>query len=85
MRDAITKSLQQVESPGGFCTRHTVPFDDLVLEVEGVGRVRFPLGPGTARALSQAGHPSRFGRRDKTLCDKSVRDSSSISRSNVAD
>jgi hypothetical protein len=83
MREDITQALAKIETSGSFCTRRTLPADDLELQVKGVGAIRFPVSPTKARQLRKVARPSRFGRRDKTLYDKSVRDSWSIARSNV--
>jgi hypothetical protein len=48
--------------------------DDLGLEVEGFGRVAFPVTPAKARKLLGLGQPARFGRGEQTLTDPDVRD-----------
>ena len=54
--------------------------DDLSLEVEGFGRVRFPVTPAKARKLLGLGQPARFGRGEQTLTDPDVRDTWEIPR-----
>ena len=39
----IGELLSKVGSPGTFACRRTAPADDLLLEVRGVGRLRFPV------------------------------------------
>jgi hypothetical protein len=48
--------------------------DDLSLEVEGFGSVKFPVTPARARKLLGLGQPARFGRGEETLTDPDVRD-----------
>jgi hypothetical protein len=52
----------------------TARTDDVSLEVEGFGRVKFPVTPGAARKLLSLGRPARFGRGEKTLTDPDIRD-----------
>ena len=40
--------------------------DDLSLDVEGFGRVKFPVTPAKARKLIDLGQPARFGRGEET-------------------
>jgi len=40
----------------------TARMDDLRLEVDGFGRVQFPITPAKARKLVGLGQPARFGR-----------------------
>ncbi|HEX7161929.1 MAG TPA: hypothetical protein VF223_11920, partial [Trebonia sp.] len=48
--------------------------DDLGLEVEGFGPVKFPVTPAKARKLIELGQPARFGRGEETVTDPDVRD-----------
>ena len=57
-----------------FSTELTARLDDLSLEVEGFGPVRFPVTPAKARKLLGLGQPARFGRGEETLTDPDVRD-----------
>jgi hypothetical protein len=47
---------------------------NLDLDVVGVGRVGLPLSPAQAKQLSGLGRPARFGRGERTLTDRQVRD-----------
>ena len=47
---------------------------DLVLDVEGIGRVGLPLSAAQAKELCGLGRPARFGRGERTLTDRRVRD-----------
>jgi hypothetical protein len=48
--------------------------DDLALEVEGLGAVKFPVTAVRARKLIELGRPARFGRGEETVTDPGVRD-----------
>jgi len=52
----------------------TAKTDDLSLEVEGFGHVKFPVTPAKARKLLGLGQPARFGRGEQTVTDPDVRD-----------
>src|SRR5579859_33683 len=58
----------------------TAPMNDLRLEVEGFGLVRFPVTPAKARKLIGLGQPARFGQGEETLTDPDVRDTHEIPR-----
>src|SRR5579864_3629214 len=58
----------------------TAPMNDLRLEVEGFGPVKFPVTPAKARKLLGLGQPARFGRGEETLTDPDVRDTWEIPR-----
>ncbi len=63
-----------------FSVELTARTDDLSLEVEGFGHVRFPVTPAKARKLAGLGRPARFGRGEQTLTDPDVRDTWEIPR-----
>jgi hypothetical protein len=63
-----------------FSTELTARLDDLSLDVEGYGPVRFPVTPARARKLLGLGQPARFGRGEETLTDPEVRDTWEIPR-----
>jgi 2-oxoglutarate-Fe(II)-dependent oxygenase superfamily protein len=62
------------------CVALTARADNLILEVEGFGPVKFPVTPAKARKLIGLGQPARFGRGEETLTDASVRDTWEIPR-----
>ncbi|WP_437745403.1 2OG-Fe(II) oxygenase [Sorangium sp. So ce1504] len=76
----IATALAAVEPEGTFATELGCSGEDLHIEVEGVGPIRFPISAATARKLCSVARPAPFGRRDKTLLDTSVRDSWEIGR-----
>jgi 2-oxoglutarate-Fe(II)-dependent oxygenase superfamily protein len=72
-RDRLARTLRG-DAQTAFSVEVTARPDDLSLEVEGFGRVKFPVTPGCARKLLGLGRPARFGRGEETLTDPDVRD-----------
>ena len=72
-RDRLARTLRG-ETQAAFSAELTAKMDDLNLEVEGFGHVRFPVTPAKARKLAGLGRPARFGRGEETLTDTDVRD-----------
>src|SRR5579863_10361648 len=72
-RDRLGRTLRG-EAQSAFSVELTAKTDDLSLEVEGFGRVKFPVTPAKARKLLSLGQPARFGRGEETLTDPEVRD-----------
>jgi hypothetical protein len=59
------------------------PSKGLQLTVRGVGRIRFPITPATARKLCEVARPAPFGHRTKTLLDRRVRDTWEIASDDI--
>src|SRR6266487_2933306 len=78
-RDRLARTLRG-EAQAAFSVELTARVDDLSLEVEGFGQVRFPVTPAKARKLFGLGEPARFGRGEQTLTDPDVRDTWEIPR-----
>ncbi len=57
--------------------------DDLHLEVRGLGLLALPLPDAQARQLCRLAKPARYGRGEKTLLDRRVRDTWEIPTSLV--
>lgn len=72
-RDRLGKALRG-DAEAASSTDLTVRMDALTLDVEGFGRVKFPVTPAKARKLVTLGKPARFGRGEDTLTDPEVRD-----------
>src|SRR5215472_2977237 len=72
-RDRLARTLRG-DTKTAFSVEVTARADDLSLEVEGFGAVRFPVTPAKARKLLGLGRPARFGRGEETLTDPDVRD-----------
>ncbi|MEC3957611.1 2OG-Fe(II) oxygenase [Nocardia sp. CDC153] len=54
-----------------------------MIEVDGVGAIRFPVTPEQARGLCEVARPARYGLREQTLLDANVRDTWEIPRDRV--
>ena len=72
-RDRLARTLRG-DAQTAFSVELTARTDDLSLEVEGFGPVKFPVTPAKARKLLGLGQPARFGRGEETLTDPDVRD-----------
>ncbi|HEY2331931.1 MAG TPA: 2OG-Fe(II) oxygenase, partial [Acidimicrobiales bacterium] len=72
-RDRLARTLRG-EAQSAFSVELTARMDDLNLEVEGFGHVKFPVTPAKARKLLGLGQPARFGRGEETVTDPEVRD-----------
>ncbi|WP_169813373.1 2OG-Fe(II) oxygenase [Nocardia vaccinii] len=75
---AIGEFMRSVRPPGSFVARRTAWAGDLAIEVEGIGRLRFPVTPAQARQLRDITRPARYGLGEQTLLDPSVRDTGEI-------
>jgi len=80
----IGRQLARIESSGSFATRLSVSSGDLHLEVKGVGEVRLPITPSTARRLCAVAKPARHGFKDETRLDPKVRDTWEIAESRIS-
>jgi predicted 2-oxoglutarate/Fe(II)-dependent dioxygenase YbiX len=78
-RDRLAKTLRG-EAQAAFSVELTARTDDLDLEVEGFGQVKFPVTPAKARKLLGLGQPARFGRGEETVTDPEVRNTWEIPR-----
>ncbi|MGH3203338.1 MAG: 2OG-Fe(II) oxygenase, partial [Streptosporangiaceae bacterium] len=72
-RDRLARRLRG-DTQTAFSVELRAKTDDLSLEVEGFGHVRFPVTPARARKLLGLGQPARFGRGEETVTDLDVRD-----------
>jgi predicted 2-oxoglutarate/Fe(II)-dependent dioxygenase YbiX len=72
-RERLARVLRG-DAKSAFSIEVTARSDDLSLEVEGFGRVAFPVTPAKARKLIGLGQQARFGRGEQTLTDSDVRD-----------
>ena len=72
-RDRLARTLRD-DAQAAFSVELTAKTDDLSLQVEGFGPVKFPVTPAKARKLLGLGQPARFGRGEQTLTDPDVRD-----------
>ncbi|RPH53426.1 2OG-Fe(II) oxygenase, partial [bacterium] len=81
--ERIGEILGTVGSPGCFTARRTATADDLQLEVQGLGQISLPVSRAQAERLCRLARPARYGRGEKTLLDRRVRDTWEIPRSRV--
>ena len=80
----ISRQLAEIAGRGKFATRRTAAANDLDLAVRGVGEIRFPITPGTARKLCAVARPARHGFKDETRLDKRVRDTWEIAKTRIS-
>ena len=78
-RDRLARTLRG-DAQAASSVELTARTDDLDLEVEGFGPVKFPVTPAKARKLLGLGQPAQFGRGEETLTDPDVRDTWEIPR-----
>jgi predicted 2-oxoglutarate/Fe(II)-dependent dioxygenase YbiX len=78
-RDRLARTLRG-DAQTAFSVEMAAKTDDLILDVEGFGRVKFPVTPAKARKLLGLGRPARFGRGEQTLTDPDIRDTWEIPR-----
>ena len=72
-RDRLARTLRG-DAQTAFSVELTARTDDLSLEIEGFGHVKFPVTPAKARKILGLGQPAQFGRGERTLTDPAVRD-----------
>ena len=83
MLKKLINALEQLQSRGSFSAKTTTATDNLCIEVNPVGQLRFPLKPQVIKKLIQQARPAPFGWRDETRLDTEVRDVWKIPRSRV--
>ncbi|MGZ5472488.1 MAG: 2OG-Fe(II) oxygenase [Thermoanaerobaculia bacterium] len=79
----IAERLQNITSPGSFAVQRSAPADALRIDVTGVGPLDLPLSPPTVSRLRGVAKRSRYGLRDRTVYDVSVRNSWEITRRRI--
>ncbi len=83
MPEKITTILKQFEAQGSFSARQTTDAEDLHIEIDSIGPLRFPLKPGEVKRMIKTAKPATFGWRDKTCMDSKVRNVWKIPKSRV--
>lgn len=76
---AKTKRSEPAPASKTFAAQGSIPADALSVEVDGFGILGAPMALAGAAELSRRGQPARFGQREKTLLDTTVRDTGEIS------
>ncbi|MGW5152047.1 2OG-Fe(II) oxygenase [Rhodococcus koreensis] len=79
----IAALLGGIDVPGSFSARRTASPEDLRLEVRGFGPLHIPIPTEQAHELRRIARPARYGLREQTLIDPTVRDTWEIPRSRV--
>ncbi|WP_407166009.1 2OG-Fe(II) oxygenase [Bradyrhizobium sp. ORS 111] len=69
----LLNSLRSVERPGDFCVGGTREIFMPTIDVDGVGRLAFPVLPIQAERLVAIAEAAPFGRGEETLVDREVR------------
>jgi hypothetical protein len=70
---ALLDCLDPVERPGDFCVGGRRDIFMPAIEVDGVGRIAFPLLPAQAGQLIAVADAAPYGRGEETLVDRDVR------------
>ena len=70
---ALLNSLRSVERPGDFCVGGTREIFMPTVDVDGVGRIAFPLLPVQAERLVAIAQAAPYGRGAQTVVDREVR------------
>ena len=85
MTNSIEKILTNLkpEESSAFCSKIITALDDLHIQVKDVGVLRLPLKPRTIKSLIKQSKPAKYGLRERTLLDKTVRDVWEIPKSRV--
>lgn len=77
-RQDVRELLASIKTRGTFATRRTSAADDLCLEVNGVGRITWPVKNTMARRLCAIARPARYGLKTETRFDPRVRDTPAL-------
>jgi hypothetical protein len=83
MKTSIERLIQKRFIAKNFCTSFEEDSSLLSLQVEGLAPIKLPIQPKTAKQLIALAKPSKFGFREKTLYDQSVRNSFEIDSSKI--
>ncbi len=70
----VTAALAAIATGGTFATEVRLSAGGLRLAVEGVGPLRSPISAAVAKQLIAVARPAPFGRGERTVYDRSVRD-----------
>lgn len=83
-RAIVAKARRSVSNPkSSFAVALPHPSDDFLLEVEGVGRLKFPLSAQVVKKLIAVSRPATYGLKGETKYDLSVRRSHEIAKSTI--
>ncbi|MCP1846169.1 putative 2-oxoglutarate/Fe(II)-dependent dioxygenase YbiX [Bradyrhizobium sp. USDA 4524] len=79
----LLNSLRSVERPGDFCVGGIREIFMPTIDVDGVGRLAFPVLPAQAERLVAIAEAAPFGRGEETLVDREVRRTWQVDSANV--
>jgi hypothetical protein len=82
-RDRLAVLLAGAHGSEAFSAARTAPARELHIEVRGVGPIELPVSQAQARQLCLLGRPARYGRGERTVLDRRVRDTWEIPKSRV--
>ena len=71
--NALLDSLRSVERPGDFCVGGIRAVFMPTIDVDGVGRIAFPIIPDQAKRLIAIAEAAPYGRGEETVVDREVR------------
>ena len=80
---ALLNSLRSVERPGDFCVGGLREIFMPTIDVNGVGRIAFPLLPVQAERLVAIAEAAPYGRGEETVVDRKVRRTWQVDSSKV--
>lgn len=85
MTNSIEKILANLKPEGtsAFCSKIVTNLDDLQIQVKDMGGLRLPLKPRIIKSLIKQAKPAKYGLKEKTLLDKTVRDVWEIPKNRV--
>jgi hypothetical protein len=69
----LLNSLRSVERPGDFCVGGIREIFMPTIDVQGVGRISFPILPVQAERLVAIAEAAPYGRAEQTVVDREVR------------
>ena len=70
---ALLDCLRSVERPGDFCVGGMREILMPAIDVDGVGRIAFPILPMQAERLAAIAEPAPYGRGEETVLDRDIR------------
>lgn len=70
----IIHALEKLNGKGSFCSKKVSGLADLKIEIDSIGKLKFPLVKKTIKSLIDIAKPAKFGWRDKTLLNRRIRD-----------
>jgi len=80
---AVARELGRIAGGASFAVTRTLPASALDFSVKDVGPVTVPLTARGAEALRKVARPARYGLREKTVLDLSVRDAWEVPKSRI--